>query len=471
MSVRASNLKSTALADELESEQQQALIRHPARTVEMDHSPHVKPSDRRAHRRMTPREFQWLRAARVKYGPDVRVIDISSGGMSIETEQQLKPHSNIVFELAGTSSGLVVPSLVLRSQVSALGETVRYRSACSFRRLLRLPNVISPLQRLVEESTDFIKLDLALKSLLDRYLDIARASGRRGKTGAVTADEVTAALESLLAKASLRRSDPLAHLLADVISSLVPVLRRQAPATVVLQELETQLGRTVPQLTVRLSDAPLSPRGTGSESIYFSVGGDGDTPLRVLNVEFPQGFEPDESQFRVLQAGSYLVELLQGWNDLILDAQPAIDAAVPREMLPPSAAPSASTWQKVIARYLDGRLLKGYTSDFNVMRPQLHLSENPCSGDALFVPLTQLKALFFVRDFGGDSSHVEQKVFVTPPQGRKIEVTFVDGEVLVGSTLSYRTEGYGFFVHPADTRGNNIRVFVSSGALRHVRFL
>lgn len=87
------------------------------------------------------------------------------------------------------------------------------------------------------------------------------------------------------------------------------------------------------------------------------------------------------------------------------------------------------------------------------------------------VPLQQLKALFFVREFTGDPTYIEQKTFVGAPQGRKLEVTFEDGEVLLGTTLSYRPGGHGFFVHPADKKANNIRVFVSSASVRHVRFL
>jgi hypothetical protein len=49
-------------------------------------------------------------------------------------------------------------------------------------------------------------------------------------------------------------------------------------------------------------------------------------------------------------------------------------------------------------------------------------------------------------------------------------VTFVDREVIMGSTLNYQSDGDGFFVLPADPRSNNIRVFVVSGSVRHVRF-
>jgi hypothetical protein len=66
---------------------------------------------------------------------------------------------------------------------------------------------------------------------------------------------------------------------------------------------------------------------------------------------------------------------------------------------------------------------------------------------------------------------VESKDFVDPPNGRKVEVTFHDDEVMVGSTLGYRGEGNGFFLHPADRRSNNQRVFVTASGVRRMRFL
>jgi hypothetical protein len=76
-----------------------------------------------------------------------------------------------------------------------------------------------------------------------------------------------------------------------------------------------------------------------------------------------------------------------------------------------------------------------------------------------------------VREFSGDPTLVESKDFVDPPKGRKVEVTFHDHEVMVGSTLGYRGEGNGFFLHPADGRSNNQRVFVTASGMRRMRFL
>jgi hypothetical protein len=84
-----------------------------------------------------------------------------------------------------------------------------------------------------------------------------------------------------------------------------------------------------------------------------------------------------------------------------------------------------------------------------------------------------LKALFFVRDFTGNAQYAERKQYVEGehPQGRKMEVTFADGEIMVGSTLGYDPNRPGFFIFPADPKSNNIRVFAVSTSVKKVRQL
>ena len=144
-------------------------------------------------------------------------------------------------------------------------------------------------------------------------------------------------------------------------------------------------------------------------------------------------------------------------------AQPAVPVA-------DAAAPRVG-WPKVVARFNDGRVVCGYTNDFHPSKAQLHLSTSLRGGESKIVPLSQLKALFFVREFTGDPARVEAKFFSDTPHGRKIEVTFCDNEILVGSTLSYRAEGHGFLLRPADPRSNNLSVFVPAAGMQQVRFL
>jgi hypothetical protein len=136
-----------------------------------------------------------------------------------------------------------------------------------------------------------------------------------------------------------------------------------------------------------------------------------------------------------------------------------------------SAASQRATWQRVVARFRTGHVVRGYTNDFHPSKPHLHLTPEDRTGEAMFVSLAQLKAVYFVRDFTGDPSRVDRNDFQDAGHGRKVEVAFEDGEVLLGTTLSYRPDGSGFFVQPADAGSNNMRVFVLPGATKHVRFV
>ena len=142
----------------------------------------------------------------------------------------------------------------------------------------------------------------------------------------------------------------------------------------------------------------------------------------------------------------------------------------------PAPPRDTALWNKLVARYLDGRLIKGYSLDFLPSRGLFHVVPLNDDGDPfdrshVVIPLGDLKAAFFVRDFAGNPAYVSRKSFQRWPAGRRLEVTFLDGEVIVGSTLSYREGGVGFFVTPADTESNNVRLFVVSTATRSVRFL
>lgn len=129
---------------------------------------------------------------------------------------------------------------------------------------------------------------------------------------------------------------------------------------------------------------------------------------------------------------------------------------------------------KVVTRYSDGRLIKGFTQDFFPNKERLYLfpADDP-SGEAIEVSINDLKAIFMVRDFIGDPIYKERKNYIEgeKPFGRKMEVTFMDGEVLVGSTLGYDPKRQGFFLFPADPKSNNIRVYVVSSAVRKIRYL
>jgi hypothetical protein len=251
--------------------------------------------DRRGEVRLSAEDASWLRGARLKYGPDVRVIDISAGGILVESDTALDPQSNVVIELSVRAKTMLLPARVLRSKITTRVPKARYQTACVFKRPLSI--------------------------------------------------------------------DTLAHVAED--------------------KAQTQ----------NAQDKPAAP------------------------------------------------------------------------------TPQKTAWQRVVARYRNGQIVRGYTNDFHPSKPHLHVTPENQPDEALFLAVSQLKAVFFVRDFAGDPTRVDRSDFAESSHGRKVEVAFEDGEVLLGTTLAYKGDGCGFFVHPADSSSNNLRVFVSPGATRHVKFL
>jgi hypothetical protein len=128
---------------------------------------------------------------------------------------------------------------------------------------------------------------------------------------------------------------------------------------------------------------------------------------------------------------------------------------------------------KVVVAFLDRRRQRGYTYDFSAMRDSLNLlpAEDPLQGQGTKVDLKDVKALFFVRDFVGNKDAQDSPDLDSPAHGRKIEVSFSDGEKLVGKTEGYNRQKLGFFVFPADPKSNNLRIFVVTKNARFIRFL
>lgn len=95
-------------------------------------------SNRRIHERLKASDLQWLRSARLKYGAELRVIDISAGGMLLETDAALAPDSSVVVELTAAGSPILIPSRVLRCRAASLGEVRSYQGAFAFKRPLAI---------------------------------------------------------------------------------------------------------------------------------------------------------------------------------------------------------------------------------------------------------------------------------------------------------------------------------------------
>ena len=127
----------------------------------------------------------------------------------------------------------------------------------------------------------------------------------------------------------------------------------------------------------------------------------------------------------------------------------------------------------VIARRQDGGVLKGTTHDFSPTKPIFHLVTRTEGGSRTTeIALNGLKAVFFVKSFHGDPRRAAKYDFdASKGQGRRVIVTFTDGEMIAGFTVGYSQGKPGFFLIPADPGDNNERVFVVNAAVKTLQWV
>ncbi len=140
-------------------------------------------------------------------------------------------------------------------------------------------------------------------------------------------------------------------------------------------------------------------------------------------------------------------------------------------------------FERVVVRFLDGKMQKGVVRNFSVEAEEL-LLEDAVNRSVTRVPLREVKAVFFVRTLDGDPDHRELKKFGVRKNadalGKKIYLRFKDGESMYGFfrgdipwkqgyfVTEQHTSAQGFFVTPTDEGSNNIRIFVVGSSLKDV---
>ncbi len=136
--------------------------------------------------------------------------------------------------------------------------------------------------------------------------------------------------------------------------------------------------------------------------------------------------------------------------------------------------------QKVIARFVDGRVLKTYVLDFSPYDEFVTVEDEARSVQRLKVD--ELKAIFFVKSFEGDKNRSDKKAFVWKSStGKRVFVKFKDGEYMTGyveGDIPWKKgfflepgKGKGFFLIPVDEEGNNLKVFVVASSVWDVTVL
>lgn len=124
----------------------------------------------------------------------------------------------------------------------------------------------------------------------------------------------------------------------------------------------------------------------------------------------------------------------------------------------------------VVLHFKDGVIRKGTTEDFFPNKPTFHFNDLD-RGDHLVIPVSSLKAVYFVKTYEGQSEYDERNDIDRSGFGRRIRVSFQDGEVQEGYTQGYSPGRPGFFVFPRDPQSNNERIFVVSDAADNIEFV
>ncbi len=117
--------------------------------------------------------------------------------------------------------------------------------------------------------------------------------------------------------------------------------------------------------------------------------------------------------------------------------------------------------EKLILRKRDGSMLRCSSRiPFSAAFQQITVLDQ--EGKVLKLPLSELKAIFFVKDFDGNPHYKAGKEFGegSPRAGKIYTVSFHDGEIIKGRVLNLAEENSGFFLYPADPLDNNEKVFI-----------
>ena len=223
----------------------------------------------RAHR-WGHADLPWLSSVNLPWGLEVKLLNISSSGLLIESGDKFVPGSSTAFHLSGQDKNLVVPARFVRSQV-ALVDTrgVRYRTAAVF-----------------EKDVDL---------LTQR-------------------------------PASLGRSIAAPKALTNLLVRVVDELEAGANPASVRATFEQGLRQLVSARDINIRDVPAAS-DDGSDSVYFTVPTNRAFQT-ILQATFEPNYRPQEEEFRILKAAATLAAFILQFEDVAPD-QSSLDLIVP----------------------------------------------------------------------------------------------------------------------------------------------
>jgi PilZ domain len=326
--------------------------------------------DRRAYKRFSAAELLWLQVARIKNGPQVKLVDLSAGGVLLEAHARMQRYADGLLELVGESRESVCSFRVLRWEPIVSERQTVYRGACAFTKPIDVDALLRPdpveamretaLAPYIRNGKDKRERDHRLKrcdvpwlstvklswGLEVDMLDISRTgmlieTSSRFTPGTTTEFQLSGPDTSLAVPARFVRSEVAAvgargvkyhaavtfakelqlqepvrfgsaasapRALADLLTQMLGEFDHDRDRAVLRTKFLQGLRRLVPARDIQIANEPAS-LCDGTESIYFSVPGTGGSPA-VLQATFEPDYELSEVEFRFLQTAAAVASVV-----------------------------------------------------------------------------------------------------------------------------------------------------------------
>ena len=131
--------------------------------------------------------------------------------------------------------------------------------------------------------------------------------------------------------------------------------------------------------------------------------------------------------------------------------------------------------RKIVVAFLDRRRDKGVIYEFKPYGDgfTLYSVEDEKCERGRPIDFKAIKAVYFVKTLEGNRQRKENKLQLAAVyrQGRKVSVTFPDGEQYVGITEGFNPQRAGFYFYPGDPASNNLEVFIVTANTEEIRLL
>ena len=89
-------------------------------------------ANRRQYLRLKPTAVPFLKSVAFNQGCEAQVVNISRGGILLETDVRLRPQMKILLKLITTEGVIKMEGHIIRSSISSLNGVPRYQSAIAF---------------------------------------------------------------------------------------------------------------------------------------------------------------------------------------------------------------------------------------------------------------------------------------------------------------------------------------------------